>query len=249
MPTLDRHKPPTGIAGMLGRPVWLEARSPFELRALRRSALWRGVGIPHGDGRPLLVFPGFLASRRSTAAIAHVLRAAGWQVEVAPVGRNAGPAQHSIDKARNTLHDLYQQTGERVRIIGHSRGGQLGRILAVLDPERVRQVVGVGTPLVVKYPSYLVVKIPAEALDRLWRKGAFGDLDTLREQDVEDLRYADFPAEVDLVSVWSRSDGIVDWRLSLEPAATNVEVKASHTGLINSISGVQGIATALARIP
>lgn len=249
MPAVDRHTPPTGLAGMLGRPVWLEARSPFELRALRRSPLWRGIGIPRGEGRPLLVFPGFLASRRSTAAIAHVLRASGWRVEVAPVGRNAGPAQISLDKALDTLHQLHQQTGERVRIVGHSRGGQLGRILAVLHPERVRQVIGVGTPLIVKYPSYLVIKIPAETLDKLWRKGAFGHLDTMREQGVDDLRYADFPAEVDLVSIWSRSDGIVDWRLSLEPAATNVEVRASHTGLINSISGVQGIATALARIP
>lgn len=234
---------------MVGRPVWMEARSPFELRALRRSALWRGVGIPDGDGRPLLIFPGFLASRRSTAALAHVLGAAGWRVEVAPVGRNAGPAQHSIDKAGDALKALYQETGRRVRVIGHSRGGQFGRILAVLHPEWVRQVIGVGTPLIVKYPSYLVVKIPAEALDKLWRKGAFGHVDFMREQGVDDLRYVDFPDEVDLVSVWSRSDGIVDWRLSLEPAATNVEVRASHTGLINSISGIQGVATALARIP
>lgn len=243
------HRPPKGLAGMVGRPVWLEARSPFEIRSLKRSALWRGVGIPPGRDRPILVFPGFLASRRSTAALDHVLRAAGWRVEVAPVGRNAGPAQHSIDKARDTLHELYEETGERVRIVGHSRGGQFGRILAVLHPERVEQVIGVGTPLIVKYPSYLVVRIPAETLDKLWRRGAFGHVDKMREQGVDDLRYVQFPDEVDLVSVWSRSDGIVDWRLSLEPAATNVEVKASHMGLINSVSGLQGIATALARIP
>ena len=249
MPVQDHLEPPTGFTGMVGRPVWLEARSPFELRALRRSALWRGVGMPPGNGRPVLVFPGFLASRRSTAALDHVLRAAGWRCEVAPVGRNAGPAQHSIDKARETLRSLHDETGERVRIIGHSRGGQFGRILAVLYPEEVLQVIGVGTPLIVKYPSYLVVKIPAETLDRLWRKGAFGPVDTMREQGVDDLRYVEFPDEVDLVSVWSRSDGIVDWRLSLEPAATNVEVKASHMGLINSVSGLQGIATALARVP
>lgn len=239
--------PPSGLAGMVGRPVWLEARSPFELRQLRRSPLWRGVGVPAGNGRPVLVFPGFLASQRSTAALAHVLRAAGWRVEVVPVGRNAGPAQHSIDKGRDTLHKLYEQTGERVRIIGHSRGGQFGRILAVLYPDRVEQVVGVGTPLIVKYPSYLVVKIPAETLDKLWRKGAFGHVDVGREQGVDDLRYADFPESVDLVSVWSRSDGIVDWRLSLEPAATNIEVDASHMGLFNSVSGLKGIAQALER--
>jgi len=241
--------PPSGFSGMVGRPVWLEARSPFEIRQLKRSALWRGVGMPPGNGRPVLVFPGFLASRRSTSALDHVLRAAGWRVEVAPVGRNAGPAQRSIDIARDTMHKLYEETGQRVRIVGHSRGGQFGRILAVLYPERVSQVIGVGTPLIVKYPSYLVVKIPAETLDKLWRKGAFGHVDTMREQGVDDLRYVTFPDEVDLVSVWSRTDGIVDWRLSMEPAATNIEVSASHMGLINSVSGLQGVATALARLP
>ncbi len=244
-----RHVPRTGLSGMVGRPVWLEARSPFEIRSLKRSALWRGVGVPAGHGRPILVFPGFLASRRSTVALDHVLRAGGWRVEVAPVGRNAGPAQHSVDKARDTLQKLYDETGQRVRIVGHSRGGQFGRILAVLYPDQVRQVIGVGTPLIVKYPSYLVVRIPAETLDKLWRRGTFGHVDQMKEQGVDDLRYVEFPDAVDLVSVWSRSDGIVDWRLSLEPAATNVEVKASHMGLINSVAGLQGIATALARIP
>lgn len=249
VPNDDGPTAPSGLAGMVGRPVWLEARSPFEIRQLRRSSMWRGVGIPEGNGRPLLIFPGFLASKRSTSALDHVLRAAGWRVEVAPVGRNAGPAQHSIDKGRDTLHRLFEETGERVRIVGHSRGGQFGRILAVRYPDRVAQVVGVGTPLTVKYPSFLVVKIPAETLDKLWRKGAFGHVDKVREQGVDDLRYEPFPDQVDLVSVWSRTDGIVDWRLSLEEAATNIEVNASHMGLINSVAGLRGIAEALDRLP
>jgi len=205
--------------------------------------------VPPGAGRPILIIPGFLAGKRSASALHHVLSAAGWDAIVAPVGRNAGPAQHSVDRSEQALLTLGSRTGEPVRIIGHSRGGQFGRILAVRHPELVSQVIGVGTPLTVKYPSYLVVKLPAEALDKAWRKGAFGHVDVHREQAVDDQRYLPFPDQVDLVSVWSRSDGIVDWRLSLEPAATNIEVKASHLGLINSISGVRGIATGLARLP
>lgn len=233
---------------MLGRPVWKEARSPVEIRALRRSALWRGVGIPPGEGRPVLIIPGFLAGKRSAAALHHVLSAAGWDAMVAPVGRNAGPAQYSVDQSEKALRKLHERTGSRVRVIGHSRGGQFGRILAVRHPEAVSQVVGVGTPLTVKYPSFLVVKLPAEALDKAWRKGAFGYVDVDRERTVDDQRYLPFPDSVDLVSVWSRSDGIVDWRLSLEPAATNIEVDASHLGLFNSIAGIRGIAAALERV-
>lgn len=122
-------------------------------------------------------------------------------------------------------------------------------MLAVLHTDDVHQVISLGTPLTVKYPSYLVVKLPAEALDKLWRKGAFGHVDIQQEQRVDDLRDLPFPDDVDLVSVWSRSDGIVDWRLSLEPAAASIEVRSSHLGLINSVSGIEGIATALSRIP
>lgn len=241
-------QPKGGLIGMLGRPVWKEARSPLEIRSLRRSALWRGVGFPAGDGRPVLIIPGFLAGKRSAAALHHVLKAAGWDVEIAPVGRNAGPAQHAVDASETALAQLRARSDHRVRIIGHSRGGQFGRILAVRHPHEVAQVIGVGTPLTVKYPSYLVVKLPAEALDRAWRRGAFGYVDVDREQIVDDQRYLPFPDTVDLVSVWSRSDGIVDWRLSLEPAATNIEVDASHLGLINSVAGVRGIASALTRL-
>jgi hypothetical protein len=36
---------------------------------------------------------------------------------------------------------------------------------------------------------------------------------------------------VGFVSVYSRSDGIVDWRACLDPAAQHVEVAASHIGM------------------
>ncbi len=221
----------------------------MEIRTLRRHPLWTGEGVPPGEGRPLLIFPGFLASKRSTGALHHVMNAAGWDARVAPVGRNAGPAQHSVDAAEGTLRALIDAHDEPVTIVGHSRGGQFARILAVQYPEHIRQVIAVGTPLTVKYPSYIVVKAPAEALDKAWRKGAFGHVDVEREQWVDDHRYMPFPDSVDLVSVWSRSDGIVDWRLSLEPAARNIEVDASHMGLLNSVAGIKGIAHALETHP
>jgi len=241
-------KPKRGLAGMLGRPIWLEARSPVELRTLKRSRVWRGVGIPEGNDRPVLIIPGFLAGRKTANALHHVLTTAGWDAVIAPVGRNAGPAQFSIDAAEGALTELYERTGQPIRIIGHSRGGQFGRIIAVRHPGKVCQVVAVGTPLTVKYPTYLVVRLPAEALDRAWRLGAFGHVDIAKEREIDDLRYVEFPDHIDLVSVWSKSDGIVDWRLSFEDAATSVEVKASHLGLINSIAGMRGIAAALARV-
>jgi pimeloyl-ACP methyl ester carboxylesterase len=225
----------------------LEARSPFEQRALLRSALWHGDGIPPGDGRPMLVIPGFLAGTRSPRSLLHVMDKAGWRVEAADVGRNSGPAYVGVDAAEADLKRMYEDTGQRLTIIGHSRGGQFARILAVRYPDLIRQIITVGTPLLVKYPDFAAVKVPAEVLDKTWRAGAFGEVFPDQEDEVDRDRYAEFPDHIDFVSIYSRSDGIVDWRTSIEPAADTMEVISSHRGLINGVAGISAIARALAR--
>lgn len=242
---LEIPEPTGGIGAYLGRPVWNEARKPFELRALMRSPEWRGENVPVGEGRPVVIVPGFLAGRRSAHALEHVLGEAGWTVAVPPIGRNAGPAIDTINLIVDATRSLMDQTGERATIIGHSRGGQFGRVVAVEHPELVRRVVVAGTPLRTKYPKYLVVKLPAEVLDKAWRLGVFGWTDPNNEDWVDDRRYLDFPSEVELVSVWSKLDGVIDWRLCIDPAATNIEVRSSHQGLFNGLNGVRGILAAL----
>jgi pimeloyl-ACP methyl ester carboxylesterase len=177
----------------------------------------------------------------------HVLAAAGWRAEVAGVGRNSGPAYAGVDAATDDLERLRAETGQPVTVVGHSRGGQFARILAVRHPGSVAQIVVAGAPLLIKYPSFAAVKVPAEVLDRAWRAGAFGPVFPDREREVDDDRYADFPDSVDFVSIYSRTDGIVDWRLSIEPAAHTMEINSSHRGLINSVAGLGAIGRALAR--
>lgn len=243
----DFPTPRSGVRAFVGRPVWLEARSPFELRELRQSPLWHGEGFPEGRGRPVLLMPGFLASSRSTAALEHIMSVAGWNVRSAQVGRNAGPAHRSVDAGRRDLQELAEETGQPVTVIGHSRGGQFAKILSVQNPGLVRQVVGLGTPMRVKYPMFFVMKVPAEVLDKCWRLGMFGPVDKSLEDATEDLRFVRAPDHVDVVSIWSKSDGVVDWRLSHEPGATNIEIDASHLGMLSSVAGAQGVAKAVAR--
>jgi hypothetical protein len=55
-----------------------------------------------------------------------------------------------------------------------------------------------------------------------------------------------FPPEVGYVALYSRSDGIVDWRACLDPAAECVEVKASHLGMGLNRGVYEEVARALA---
>ncbi len=245
---MEVPKPLHGVSGWLGRPVWGEARSVRELRLLRQSAWWQGYKVPEGKNRPVLLIAGFLAGPRTIDALDHVLSVAGWRVVQADVGRNAGPAYHGIEHCERDLLALHEDSDQKVRVIGHSRGGQYARVLAVRFPQLIEQIITLGSPLRVKYPKYAVVKVPAEALDRLWRTGVFGAVDTDAEQLVDEDRFVQVPDEIHFVSVYSKTDGIVDWRTSIDPQAELIEVNASHAGLPNSIAGVGAVSTALARI-
>ncbi len=242
------EKPNTGFAGWFGRPIMLELRAPFERKALRQSPIYNGVGVPKGEGRPVLVVPGFFAAQDSADDLITILDNAGWDISLADVGRNAGPAYNSLSAAEENLKQLTARTKKPVTIIGHSRGGQFARVMAVRHPETVRQVITVGSPLCVKYPKFAVVNLPASILDRLWRLGLFGPVYPAQEDAVDRDRYRSFPAEVDFVSIYSKSDGIVDWRLSLDPAARHVEVQTSHRAIWNSVNGVRAIVTAMADV-
>lgn len=188
-----------------------------------------------------------MAGRKTAEPLTHVLGQAGWNVRVASVGRNSGPAYLGVEACERDVRELADQSGQAVTIVGHSRGGQFARVVAIRLPGEVRQVIVAGAPLTMKYPPFAVVKVPAELLDRAWRAGAFGPVDVSREQRVDDHRYLPFPDALDFVSIWSRSDGIVDWRTSREPAAFDIEVSTSHIGLIRSVEGVNAVAAALDR--
>src|SRR3712207_4434910 len=63
--------------------------------------------------------------------------------------------------------------------------------------------------------------------------GMFRD-DCLQWQCAEELAaWLDrpFPAQVPYVSVYSRSDWVVDWHACVDPVADNVEIDSSHVGM------------------
>lgn len=239
------HDLQRGPMGWFGRPVFLELRNRFERRALETSPIWTGVGVPTGGGRPLLLIPGFLANPSSCDPLKSILERAEWDVQVADIGRNSGPAYTSLDRCTEHLIDMAGGGSTPVTIVGHSRGGQYGRILAVRHPQLVNQLIALGAPLLIKYPRFAPVRVPIELLEISWRSGAFGPVDPTQEDAVDKDRFLPFPPDIDFVSVYSRNDGIVDWRASLDPAARTVEVSSSHRGLVNGLAGVAAIAGAL----
>ena len=122
-----------------GRALW-EAGATLALWPLLQLA-------PRGDGHPVLVLPGLVASDESTRLLRRYLRGRGYEVHGWGLGRNLGPRAGVEDAMIARIETLYDQSGGRkVSLVGWSLGGVYARLLANRMPERVRSVITLGSP-------------------------------------------------------------------------------------------------------
>jgi pimeloyl-ACP methyl ester carboxylesterase len=217
-------------------PLWRESLAGVEAAALFRSSVWRGGGVPDGEGRPVLLIPGFLAGDGSLATMTRWLRENGYYTRRAGMRANVGCSDEALARLEERLDAFVETTGDRVSIIGQSRGGVLARALAVRRPELVSGVVTLGSPTVNQlhaHPFVLAQVLLVGALGTGRVPGMFR-MSCLRgaccSRFREDMR-AEFPPGVGYTSLYSRTDGVVDWHACLDPAARQVQVRASHIGM------------------
>ncbi|MCA0143785.1 triacylglycerol lipase [Blastococcus sp. LR1] len=174
-----------------------------------------------GEPHPVVVLPGWLASDVSTRTIRGWLGWLGYPTVGWDLGRNHGPRKEVTDAVRTLVERLADQHGTPVSIVGQSLGGIYARRLAERSPHLVRQVISLGSPFAGVPPR---------------RKAAAGSSmyqEYRKLRAVERVRPAK-PLKVPSTSVYSRLDGVVDWRTCLQeegPISENVAVHASHLGM------------------
>lgn len=202
--------------------IALEARAPFEFAAsaLMAPAL---LSLPRGDGHPVIVYPGFLATDFSTQPLRRLLRHLGYQTYGWEQGRNLTPSEELFDSALVQIKTLRDLHGKKISLVGWSLGGLYARELAKRDPNLIRSVVSLGSPF--------AGSASATNASRLFR-WINGKQPQVVQISREQLR---LPPPVPTTSIYSRSDGIVPWQLSHEPASAMAEsieiVAASHSGM------------------
>ena len=118
-------------------PLWRESRIGLEWAALRRSDVYHGAGVPAGDGRGVLLIPGFMAGDGSLATLTHWLRAAGWHTKRAGIRANIACSEVACCRIEERLERVAEGTGARVTLIGQSRGGVFAKALAARRPDLV----------------------------------------------------------------------------------------------------------------
>jgi pimeloyl-ACP methyl ester carboxylesterase len=239
MPVDGSEPPPSGRLRPPGLGLLLaEARGIFEFNAslLLSPLLMRA---PRGDGHPVLALPGFLASDLSMAPMRRYLSELGYDAHAWRMGRNTGGISRMRAALRDRLAEIHTSSGRKVSLVGWSLGGVYARDLALQEPEMVRYVVTLGSPF--------ANDVRATNATRLY--------EALSGEGVEDnseLRRAisgDLP--VPATSIYSRTDGIVNWRTCLlrpSETAENIEVHlASHVGLGVNPAALWAVADRLAQ--
>jgi len=215
-----------------------EARGILELNAsLLLSPLL--LAAPRGDGHPVLALPGFLASDLSMMPLRRYLAALGYDTHTWRLGRNLGGVNKMRAALLDRLGQIHRDTGRKVSIIGWSLGGVYARDLALQAPEMVRYVITLGSPF--------ADDVRATNATRLYE--ALSGEKVGHNPELEAAIAGDLP--VPATSIYSKSDGIVNWRTCLSrPCAIseNIEVYlASHVGIGVNPAALWAIADRLAQ--
>ena len=233
-------------------PMLLEGRVGLEAATLFRDPVWQGTGVPRGNGEPVLLIPGFMAGDPSLGVMTHWLRELGYRTKSAGMRFNVDCSELACTRLEERLECLAEKHGSRVAIVGQSRGGVLARALAVSRPDLVSGIVTLGSPhrsLFAVHPL-VAANIGIVALLGTAGRNGFFKASCLRGdccRRFRDAMKAPFPDEVRFVSVYSRSDGIVDWHACLDPYADEtIGVRASHCGMSLNAAVYRTVARALA---
>jgi triacylglycerol lipase len=231
-------------------PLWREAGVGLEAARLLRDPVFSGEGVADGRGQPVLLIPGFMAGDDSLGLMARWLRQTGHHTHKAGMRANVGCSGALLERVEQRLEELVERQGRPAAVIGQSRGGTFAKVLGQRRPDLVSGVVTLGTPQVDPLAVHPVIRLQLFALGAL---GTLGTPGLFRRACLEGDCCSEFWEHFEkplrrgpgFVSVYSRTDGIVDWRACLDPSAEHVEVASSHIGMAVNAGVYRAIAEAL----
>lgn len=231
-------------------PLWRESRIGLEAAALFRHPIHRGEGVAHADGQPVLLIPGFLAGDDSLGIMTRWLRRTGHHTRKAGMRSNVNCSARAFELLEERLEVMAETRGEKVAIVGQSRGGNFAKVLARRRPDLVSGIVTLGSPQKDPLAIHPLVRAQVFAVGTIGTLGAPG---LFRHSCLwgdcckdfwDDLR-GPLPRGTGYVSVYSKSDGVVNWRSCLDEGAEHVEVRASHCGMAVNAATYRALAAAL----
>jgi pimeloyl-ACP methyl ester carboxylesterase len=133
----------TAVIGMTAEAI----QSAVEYRRLVGDPIYQGAGVARGDGRRVLVIPGFLGSDRYLDTLRGWLARIGYAPVASGLKRNTGFNEHLLAQLEARAVGAAHESGRPISIIGHSLGGIYARAIARRHPDAVDRILTLGSPL------------------------------------------------------------------------------------------------------
>ncbi|MGB2426852.1 MAG: esterase/lipase family protein [Alteromonas sp.] len=181
------------------------------------------LSMPKGDGRPVLLAPGFMTDKWSMRPLKGFLDKLGYDVYDWNLGRNRGDVDEDIVRLGRQTLELSLELDRPITLIGWSLGGVLCREVARLFPDAVSEVITMGTP-VTGGPKYTAPGKRYAAQKNI-------DMDEL-EIEIAERNAIGFSQPITVL--FSKLDGIVSWQAALDvynQQARHIEIDGTHLGI------------------
>ncbi|MEI8080615.1 MAG: alpha/beta hydrolase [Actinomycetes bacterium] len=168
--------------------------------------------------------------------MARSLRSRGFATETSGMRLNVDCTQELLPRLEDRLARAAEWYERPVAIVGWSRGGTLGKILALRRPDLVAGLVTIVSPNVDPWATRGLVTIEADLLTRARGRGLRGVIgaDCIHGdcgRMVTELMAEPFPNNIPYVALYSPQDRVVQPSACLDPQARLIEIHASHGGI------------------
>jgi triacylglycerol lipase len=213
-----------------------------ELASLIRDPVFRGEGVPRGDGRLVVIIPGLFGSDFYLWPLRRWISRIGYRPSTSGLWVNAGCGDRLTAEIEKWIDRQQPERDRRVILIGHSRGGLLGRALAARMGRRVSHLILLGSPAGV---AAAFAQSGAMVPPSGGRMNALAQASNTARRILDpDCRFPQcgcafitdisrpLDPETAVLSIYSRDDPIVPREASIVTGARNVEVSGTHSGLV-----------------
>jgi predicted alpha/beta hydrolase family esterase len=213
----------------------LLAREAFSFAYMRTSAAFAAT-VPldvAGEGRPVMVLPGFMASDQTTSRLRRSLEAAGFDAHGWGLGRNKGIKADIFERLDERLDAL--QVDRPVTLVGWSLGGIIAREYAKVAHHRVAKVVTLGSPF-----------SGDPRANNAWRLYEFVAGYKVDAPPIE-VTLSEKPP-VPTCALWSHNDGIVAPRSAKgqkHESDRRIELDCTHMAFVARPDAIQAVARAI----
>lgn len=218
--------------------VLLETRAVAEWT----SMFWLYPFIPKHKSnkeKPVLLMPPYLGNDNSTTFVRKYLKSLGFKTYKWDLGVNMINSK-SLPKLIEKLDEIYEKHQEKVSLVGWSGGGIFAKIIANRYPEKVAQLITIGSPV------WGVKNMKTPVISSLeFLRGT-----KLKERNEKFIKELEAIPKIPITCVYTKTDGLIPWKNCMEAETyrddiKNVEVFGSHCGMGANATVLLTVANAL----